>query len=519
MDKSPGIQGRRTIDEVAHNRAVQDQAEFHVDVENRVANLERRGGGPAIYAIKVYEDTEVVVVGNKAFQWPIPEDLDDAALIKVEAAVTTVSSSGDLLIQVAKVSKTGSDLGDTLSTRISIAAGSFNSNDNAPEEDTSPAVVDYSNNIVSEGQHLRIDMDSAGTGAKGLVLHLYFTPSPEFTMIIEGSKGDPGGVTAWKGAWATSTLYEMSEAVSVGGSSYAATQMHTSGASSEPGVGGSWQTYWTLLANKGDTGATGATGSTGATGPIGPGGGFGGGISIQYQFDATIGDADPGAGLLRLSSATQNASTVVRADLLDTLGTDWTAVLDSLDDSSNTVKGQLRLASLDLLDWLIFNVTAVATPSGYRNITVANIGSSSSSPFANGQEVFLEFTRTGDKGTPGGAGIVAVIDGGGLTITTGIKGFIEIPFACTITAARLFADQTGSIKIDIWKDTYANYPPTNADTITAANEPEIVAGVKDEDVTLTGWTTSVAAGDILVFNVDTVATIQFVTVALTVARS
>ena len=57
-----------------------------------------------------------------------------------------------------------------------------------------------------------------------------------------------------------------------------------------------------------------------------------------------------------------------------------------------------------------------------------------------------------------------VIDGGGATITTGVKGDLPpMPFAGTITGAALVADQTGSISVEVWKDTMANFPPTGAD--------------------------------------------------------
>ncbi len=112
-----------------------------------------------------------------------------------------------------------------------------------------------------------------------------------------------------------------------------------------------------------------------------------------------------------------------------------------------------------------------------------------------------------------------VIDGGGAVITTGLKGFVEIPFAGTIVSVRLLADQSGSIVVDLWKDTYANYPPTVADTITAAAKPTITAATKSQDTTLTGWTTSVTVGDILGFNVDSATTVQRVTCSLVIRRS
>ncbi len=122
-----------------------------------------------------------------------------------------------------------------------------------------------------------------------------------------------------------------------------------------------------------------------------------------------------------------------------------------------------------------------------------------------------------------GVGIISaieyVIDGGGVAITTGIKGDLEIPFGCTINRVTLLADQSGSIVIDIWKDVYANYPPTNADSITASAKPTITTATKSQDSTLTGWTTTITAGDTLRFNVDSITTCTRVTLSLKVTRT
>jgi len=115
--------------------------------------------------------------------------------------------------------------------------------------------------------------------------------------------------------------------------------------------------------------------------------------------------------------------------------------------------------------------------------------------------------------------ICFIVDGGGSAITTGQKGHVKIPFACTINQADLYADQTGSVVVDIWKDTYANFPPTVADTITAAAKPTLSATQKYQDATLTGWTTSIAAGDILAYNIDSVATITRLTITLKATRT
>ena len=116
-------------------------------------------------------------------------------------------------------------------------------------------------------------------------------------------------------------------------------------------------------------------------------------------------------------------------------------------------------------------------------------------------------------------GLQFVIDGGGATITTGEKGYVEIPTGMTIESVTLLADQTGSIVIDIWKDTYANFPPDVGDSITASAKPTLSSARKSTDSTLTGWTTACAKGDILAFNVDTVSTVTRVLVTIKGTRS
>lgn len=116
----------------------------------------------------------------------------------------------------------------------------------------------------------------------------------------------------------------------------------------------------------------------------------------------------------------------------------------------------------------------------------------------------------------GSRAITFVVDGGGSALTTGIKADVYVPYAATITAVTMLADQSGSVVVDIWKDTYGNYPPTVADTITASAKPTITTAVKSQDNTLTGWTTVITAGDTLRFNIDSATTITKLNLTLTV---
>jgi hypothetical protein len=114
-----------------------------------------------------------------------------------------------------------------------------------------------------------------------------------------------------------------------------------------------------------------------------------------------------------------------------------------------------------------------------------------------------------------------VIDGGGSVITTGAKkAYLTVPYAGTITSWTILGDASGAIVLDVWKDTYANFPPVVGDSITASAKPTVTASAtKATSSTLTGWTTSVAAGDVLEVNVDSVATFTKVTLDLAVTRT
>lgn len=118
--------------------------------------------------------------------------------------------------------------------------------------------------------------------------------------------------------------------------------------------------------------------------------------------------------------------------------------------------------------------------------------------------------------TSGYAELVFTIDGAGAVISTGEKGFLEIPFACTITGWTIMGDQSGSIVVDVWKDTYANFPPTVADTIAGSEKPTLSSTQKGQDLSLGTWTTAVTAGDILLFNVDSAATVRRATIVIRV---
>ncbi len=317
--------------------------------------------GTAIYEIKVFEDINQVVVGDGKFIWEIPEDLDGAQLVATEAFVTTVGS-GATEIQLRKVG-----VGDLLTTKISIDASELNSKDAGSQ----PAIVANGNEILAWGDHLSIDVDAAGSGAKGLGVILALAARSLAASTLAGAKGDAGGVTEWLGQWATSTVYTIGQAVSNDGIAYVAIADHTSGATSEPGVGANWEDFWMLLVD------------------------------------------------------------------------------------------QLALYS----------------------------------------------------------GIDTVIDGQGYVLDPGIKAYIAIPFDCEISEGTLLADAAGSVVVDLWRDTYGNHPPVEADSITASAPLTLSSAIKTTDTTLTGWSKTLTAGDVLAVVVESVSGIRLLTVGLRLRRT
>lgn len=111
-----------------------------------------------------------------------------------------------------------------------------------------------------------------------------------------------------------------------------------------------------------------------------------------------------------------------------------------------------------------------------------------------------------------------VIDGGGSAVTTGSKGFIQIPFGATISAWTVLADQSGSIVMDVKRSTYAAFP-TTASIVGGGNAPTL-SSAQNNTAAPSGWTsTAITAGDVLEFSVSSASTVTRVTVQLKLTRT
>ena len=111
-----------------------------------------------------------------------------------------------------------------------------------------------------------------------------------------------------------------------------------------------------------------------------------------------------------------------------------------------------------------------------------------------------------------------LFSGAGSPILTGFAGDIQVPFAGTIIEASLVADQVGNFVVGISKSSYAAFPGGLA-SIVASAPPTLTAAQKSTDSTLTGWTTSIAANDVLRFTVNTASAVTSVTLTLKIKRA
>jgi hypothetical protein len=114
--------------------------------------------------------------------------------------------------------------------------------------------------------------------------------------------------------------------------------------------------------------------------------------------------------------------------------------------------------------------------------------------------------------------VVPLLIGNGTTvIAAGLCGDVEIPCTGDIIAWRLVTcdGTTGDLVVDTWKDSYANFPPTVADTIWGGSKPTLTADEKQE---ATGLSIAVTAGQWLRFNVDSAATVTLASLNITIHR-
>jgi len=145
----------------------------YADAGNKKTVLEYSGAGSDQLSFQyqydrvqgiVFDSATAVVTGDEAgnFIWQVPEHMDGYTWEDVEAQITkTASTSGNLTINVYNIT----DSRDALSTAMTVDVSEHSSKQSAIQ----PVIV-VADQSLSKYDRYRIDVDAAGTGAKGLTI-------------------------------------------------------------------------------------------------------------------------------------------------------------------------------------------------------------------------------------------------------------------------------------------------------------------------------------------------------------
>jgi hypothetical protein len=112
------------------------------------------------------------------------------------------------------------------------------------------------------------------------------------------------------------------------------------------------------------------------------------------------------------------------------------------------------------------------------------------------------------------------VNNGTNVVTLGQKGYVKMPYPGTITDWSIMANQTGNVVIDLWKTTFAAFPPTVSNSILNGNYLTLSNQQSKLDPILTGWTsTSFLAGDVFTFNILSADTITNLNLTINVLKT
>jgi len=232
-----------------------------------------------------------------------------------------------------------------------------------------------------------------------------------------------------------------------------------------------------------------------------------GGLSPTDPYSITVTSASPALTLTNNGSGSSLYIAAGNMNLATTRQIQWGLITSSQNSFITGTEGVASYVALGTVDTERVRITANggvsfgATGTAYGTTGQALISAGDAPPVWADQFTSVTF----------------VFSGAGSPILSGYAGDIQVPFTGTITEATLVADQAGSINIAISKASYSTFPG-GLTSIVAAAPPTLVSQQKSTS-SLTGWTTSITAGDILRFTVSSATAVTSVTLTLRVKRA
>lgn len=317
---------------------------------------------------------------------------------------------------------------------------------------------------------LKAIVTTGATGATGAVGATGATGSQGAT----GSTGSVGatGSTGVTGAQGITGATGTAGTNGTNGSTGATGATGSQGATGNTGAQGATGSTGTAGAD-GATGATGSAGSAGATGATGSQG-------VQGVTGATGSQGIQGAtGSVGATGATGSQG------IQGVTGATGAAGTNGTNGATGATGATGNIASLTDSHILVGNGSNVPTDVAMSGgATISNTG-------------VVTITNKRSFGI--------ILDGQGGVISTGGKAIVAVPCAGIITGWQVFeisdVPVSGSIVVDVWRDSYANFPPTSFDAIDGSEKITLSSQTKNQDLSLSTWTTSFSAQDEFKFNV------------------
>jgi hypothetical protein len=198
----------------------------------------------------------------------------------------------------------------------------------------------------------------------------------------------------------------------------------TEGQQGVQGTEGSQGTQGTLGA-QGTQGTEGAQGLEGTQGAQGAEGSFGG-ITFNYYYDNATNSSAPANTYIKFNSALSTA-TVLRIDDNNIDNTDIHTYLQTIDDSTSTIKGHVKVSKrTDVSKFALYTISALTDSATHFDIDVAFV--SGNGTLSDDEDVLITFARTGDvgaqgtQGTEGAQGVQGTEGAQGVQGTLGAQG-------------------------------------------------------------------------------------------------
>jgi hypothetical protein len=171
-----------------------------------------------------------------------------------------------------------------------------------------------------------------------------------------------------------------------------------------------------LLGTQGTQGVQGTQGTQGLLGIQGSEGSFGG-ATFDYTFNTDTTNSDPGIGKIAFN-ANPTTATAMYIDSSNDGATNISTFLNTIDDSSSTIKGHFRISQkFNPNIFKLYTITSITDNTGWFTVNCSYV--SGNGNLLNLDDVLITFARTGDKGDTGVQGAQGLQ---GIQGTQGVQG-------------------------------------------------------------------------------------------------